>query len=98
MEDSYTDIILQNVPAHKMHLSHALGVDLAKKMQSAGADKIISAAKIANKPENNPQQVIFVTDFSFLLCNFRPHSVRFLWQQKRRKLSRRQCLANTRCA
>ena len=66
MTDSYTDIILQNVPAHKMHLAHALGVDLAKKMQRAGADKIISAAKIANKPENNPQQVTFRHHFGFL--------------------------------
>ena len=49
-----------------MHLAHALGVDLAKKMQSAGADKIISAAKIANKPENNPQQVTFRHHFGFL--------------------------------
>ena len=81
-----------------MHLAHALGVDLAKKMQSAGADKIISAAKIANKPENNPQQVTFEHHFGILFQNFRPHSVRFRWQQKRRKLLQKQCLAKTRCA
>lgn len=55
-QDSYTDIIHQNVPAYKMHLAHGLGVDLAERMMAKGADKIITAAKIANKPENNPQQ------------------------------------------
>ena len=39
-----------------MHLAHKLGVDLAQRMMSLGADKIIAAAKIANKPEHNPQQ------------------------------------------
>ena len=39
-----------------MHLAHKLGVDVAQQMMSQGADKIIAAAKISNKPEHNPQQ------------------------------------------
>jgi len=55
-EASYTDIIHQHVVPYKMHLAHKLGVDVAQQMMSQGADKIIAAAKISNKPEHNPQQ------------------------------------------
>jgi len=53
-QKTYTGILVQQIEPHKMHSAYELGVDVANRLFSRGAGKIIAAAKAENRVEINP--------------------------------------------